>query len=174
MKFRAEHVIRNISVADYESLYFDEAFSEALCQSVKLCRKLISREVLGTALHRAVMVGPDREIPGPVAKILGASRIEYTEHIDYTFGTFAGRWHTVSSVLTDKVQSLGTFLFVPQGPDVVRVVEGDVTVKIFGLGSIVERFIAADVEKSYAEAAAFTNSYLAAHSRSGARHHGAS
>lgn len=162
MKFRAAHTIHKISVADYETLYFDEAFGALLCQSVALRRKLISRQLDGNQLTRAVMVGPQREIPKSVAKILGCERIEYIEHIDYTLGSFAGRWHTVSSVLPDKVRSAGTFAFEPMGADVLRVVEGDIDVKIFGLGGLVERFIAADVQNSYAQAAAFTNDYRAA------------
>lgn len=162
MKFRAAHVIANISLTDYETLYFDETFSQALCQSVQLRRQLISRQLDGRQLHRAVVVGPERQIPGPVAKALGTERIEYTEHIDYSLGSFEGRWQTVSSVLTDKVQSAGTFRFEAKGPDVLRIVEGTVQVQLFGFGTLIERFIAADVEKSYAQAAVFTNRYLAA------------
>jgi hypothetical protein len=160
MKFSAQNLIENVSLADYEVLYFDEAFGQALCREVKLARHLVSREQVGQCLKRAVRVGPEREIPAPVAKILGASRIEYTEHIEYTVGAFAGRWHTVSSLLTDKVHSSGTFKFLAQGRDVMRVVDGDISVKVFGLGGLIERYIAADVERSYAQAADFTNRYL--------------
>lgn len=167
MKFRAAHIIHDVSLADYEQLYFDEAFSIALCKTVQLRRQLISRQLDGSRLQRVVCVGPQREIPAPVAKVLGAERIEYTEHIDYSFGSFAGRWHTVSSVMPDKVQSFGSFSFAAQGAHVLRVVEGEINVKVFGLGKIIERFIVADVEKSYAQAAAYTNTYLAAQHDSG-------
>ena len=68
MKFSSEHIFRSISLAQYEALYFDEAFNEALCKEVKLDRTLDSMENKGGTMHRAVTVGPDREVPAPVAK----------------------------------------------------------------------------------------------------------
>lgn len=160
MKFKTEHTFTGISLADYEKLYFDEDFQVALCQAVKLARKLDKREDDGKTLQRVVTVGPDREIPAPVAKVLGASRIEYAEHVDYTWGSFKGTWKTISSIMTDKVDARGTFSFreTPQG--VVRTMEGEVKVKIFGLGGVVEKFIGADIEKSYQQAAEFTQKWI--------------
>ena len=163
MKFHVEHTFQGVSLAQYEHLFFDEAFNIALCKAVKLARNLESRTVEGGRLERACRIGPDREVPAPVAKIIGAKRIEYTEHLDYTMGSFKGVWKTISSVLTDKVESAGTFTFEGRGNDVVRLVDGDVKVKIFGLGSVVERFIVADVERSYDQAAEFTRTWLKEH-----------
>jgi hypothetical protein len=82
MKFIAEHTFRGLSLADYEKLYFDEAFNIALCKAVNLDRTVVKREEKDGHLSRAVRVSPrDREIPGPLVKVLGSSRIEYTEHV---------------------------------------------------------------------------------------------
>lgn len=162
MKFKVEHAFSGISLADYEKLYFDEDFNVALCKAVELDRELIEREQKGSHLRRVVRVAPrGREIPGPVAKVLGADRIEYTEHLDYDFGTYRGTWKTISSVLPDKVESGGTFAFQAAGDGVKRILEGEVKVKIFGVGGMIERFIVADVEKSYDQAAGFTRDWLA-------------
>jgi hypothetical protein len=161
MKFRVEHIIPNISLEAFETLFFDEPFNIALCQAVNLARTLESRTVEGGRLERATRIGPDREIPGPVAKVLGTNKFEYTEHIDYVLGSFKGAWKTVPAMMADKVESAGTFSFVARGKDVARVVEGDVKVKIFGLGSVIERFVVADVERSYDQAAEFTRQWLA-------------
>jgi len=160
MKFRVEHVFSDISLADYEALFFDETFNTALCKAVRLERTLVKRELEGGRLTRALRISPDREIPGPVAKVIGASKIEYTEHINYTYGSHKATWRTDSSILPDKVESSGALGFLERGGKVVRWVEGDVKVKIFGLGGIVERFIVADVEKSYDNAADFTRRWL--------------
>jgi hypothetical protein len=169
MKFKAEHLFGGISVADYETLYFDEPFNIELCKAVNLDRELVRLDVKGKHLTRVVKAAPrGREIPGPVAKVLGAGRIEYVEHIEYDLGTYAGTWKSISSVMTDKVLSSGTFRFVPTGTGVTRIVEGDVTVKVFGVGGMIERFIIADVEKSYDAAAQFTREYLAKKARAGA------
>ncbi|MBI5508530.1 MAG: DUF2505 family protein [Deltaproteobacteria bacterium] len=160
MKFRAEHSFRGISLADYEQLYFNEDFNAALCKAVKLARALEKRDLKDGKLSRVVRVGPDREIPPPVAKLLGASRIEYTEHLTYTFRSYNGVWHTVSSVFTDKIDSRGTFGFSAVKDGVTRVVEGDIKVKVFGIGGVIERFIVADVERSYKDAAQFTQRFI--------------
>jgi hypothetical protein len=161
MKFRVEHVFTGVGIADYENLYFDEAFNTALCEAVKLTRSLKKRDLVAGKLTRIVRIGAEREIPGPVAKIIGANKLEYTEYIDYAWGSNRGTWRTESAILTDKIESGGQFGFEKRKDGVLRWVEGEIKVKIFGLGSVVERFIVADVEKSYEQAAEFTKRYLA-------------
>ncbi len=160
MQFQVEHRFNGITLADYEKLYFDEAFNGALCSSVKLERELLKMDQQGSKLHRQVRVCPDRELPAPAAKVIGSSKIIYTEHCDYTFGTYRGTWKTLSGILPDKISSNGTFSFRQDGNAVVRRVDGDVKVNIFGIGGIVERGIIADVEKSYAQAAEFTQRWI--------------
>jgi len=163
MRFDVTHKIAGIDVAGFERLYFDEAFNEALCQAVGLKRRLIRLTTEGGNIVREVQITPEREIPAPVAKILGGEAIAYTETIQYTLGSGRGRWQTQSSVLTDKITSDGEiFIRKAAGNDVERQVTGHVTVRIFGLGGIIERFIVADVEKSYEQAAQFSQKYLAA------------
>ena len=161
MKFRCEHRFQGISLYDYERLYFDEEFNVALCRQVNLQRTLISRDESNGRVKRVVKVAPDRQIPAPAAKILGASKIEYTETIEHTFGAGKAVWSTVSSIMTDKVDSRGTVAFAASGSDVVRTVEGDVTVKITFVGGTVERFIIDDIEKSYEKASEFTRNWIA-------------
>lgn len=165
MKFKCEHRFAGLTQAQYEDLYFDEEFNIALCKEVGLARTLLRREIQAGKLRRDVKVGADREIPPAAAKILGASKIEYTETVDYTMGSFRGTWSTLSSVMTDKVDSRGTFAFQTSGDGVNRVIEGDVTVKIPFVGGVVEKFIIADVEKSYEKAAEFTRRWLSSHPR---------
>lgn len=160
MKFKCEHRFRNITLAQYEALYFDEAFNDAMCENVGLQRTLLKREQNGPRIHREVRVSPNREVPAPVAKILGSAKLEYVEHVDYTFGSNRGTWLTISSVMTDKLDTRGTMAFGEQGGSVVRTVEGDINVKIFAVGGVIEKFIVADVEKSYASAAAFTQQWI--------------
>lgn len=162
MKFEASHTFRGISLADYEKLYFDEDFNIALCKAVNLDRTLLKREEKGKHLSRSVKVSPrDREIPGPLVKVLGSSRIEYTEQVEYDFGSYKGTWKSISSVMTDKVESSGIFRLEQAGDGVKRVIEGDIKVKVFGVGGVIERFIVADIEKSYEQAADFTRRWIA-------------
>jgi hypothetical protein len=160
MNFKSVHRFRNVSLTDYEATFFDEAFNIALCKAVGLERTLVSRRVENGRVARVSRIAPQREIPAPVAKILGAAKIEYTENIEYEFGSGKATWKTVSSVMTDKVESRGTITFAQRGAEVERLVEGLVNVKMFGLGGVIEGFIVADVEKSYETAAAFTQKWI--------------
>ena len=160
MQFRIEHVFRNITLEQYGKLYFDEDFNIAMCEDVKLARRVVERDVTPERVHRVLVVGPDREIPAPAAKVLGSNRIEYTEHLDFDFGTYTGQWKTVSSLMTEKVDARGSLRFSDAGGGVRRVVEGDIKVKIFGVGTMVEKFVVADIEKSYERAAAFTQKWI--------------
>ncbi len=161
MKFRCEHRFSGISLADYEQLYFNEEFNLALCQQVGLQRTLLSRDVTDGKIHRVVKVAPDRQIPPAAAKVLGSAKIEYTETVDYVFGSGRGTWSTVSSLMTDKVDSRGTVQLSGDANSALRVIAGDVTVKMTFVGGIVEKFIIDDVNKSYDKAAEFTKNWLA-------------
>lgn len=160
MRFRIEHTFANVSVADYETLYFDEPFNTALCQDVKLARRLLERALTDGRLRRVATIGPQRELPRAVSKIIGSDRIEYTEHIDYQWGKYQGTWKTISSVLSDKVDCKGTFVFNQRNGGVMRVVEGEIAVKVFGIGGVVEKLIVSDIEQSYEKAATFTQRWI--------------
>ncbi|MEM6732382.1 MAG: DUF2505 domain-containing protein [Myxococcota bacterium] len=167
MKFRIEHEFSGISLPDYEVLYFDEPFNEALCEEVNLERELLKLDRDGDKLARDVRVAPrGRQIPKPVAKFLGGARIEYVEKLQYTFGSYRGTWQSVSSLMTEKIQSSGTFTLEEASGGVRRIVEGEIKVKVFGLGGTIEQYIVEDVKKSYNDAATFTRKWLAQKSSS--------
>src|SRR5688572_25274624 len=103
MKFRAEATFTDIPQAAYEELYFDDAFNDEMCKAVRLERTLLKMERAGNVVTRHTRVAPmGRELPGPVAKAVGASRIEYVEELTYDFDKHHGVWQTISSVLPDK------------------------------------------------------------------------
>jgi hypothetical protein len=160
MRFKVEHVFGGIELPAYEKLYFDEPFNVALCQATGLGRTLVKLETRDGLLTRAVLVHPERELPGPVARIIGSGSFEYTEHLEYRLGSFAGTWRTEPAMLKDKIVSQGAFSFAAAPGGIRRVVEGEVKVKIFGLGGVIEAFVVADVEKSYARAAEFTRGWI--------------
>lgn len=163
MDFRVAHVFSGIDRAAYEKLYFDESFNVALCRSVKLDRTLVSFDDQDGVLKRRVRVRANRQLPRPVAKILGAEYIEYTEHLEYRWGSFRGTWRTISAVLPDKVETQGLFRFEDSVAGVQRIVEGTVRVKIFGVGGLVEKGVVEDVRTSYDNAARFTREWIAGH-----------
>lgn len=161
MKFKADHLIEGIAVERYAQMYFEDAFNDAMCVAVNLVRKPIKMERTGNKVVRHVHVEPQgREIPGPVAKLLGQSRFGYVEELEFDFGTNEGVWRTIPTILPDKVTTGGTLRFVSESNGTRRIVHGDIEVRVFGIGGIVERFICSDAEKSYADAAEFTRRWV--------------
>lgn len=160
MHFVASHTFSQSTPRGLAALYFDEPFNEALCANGKLRRELLSLRREGDLLHRAVRVEPERTLPAPAAKWLGAERFGYVEHMAFDFAALRGTWRIEPALLADKIHSSGTLSFTPTPEGAQRTVEGEFQVKVFGLGGTIERFVVADVEKSYGEAAAFTARYL--------------
>ena len=161
MKFAIEHPFTGVDLPAYEALYFDEPFNEALCAKLGLQRTVNKLTRTGARLQRVCRIVPQREIPAPEAKLMGDGHLVYTETLDYSWGSMGGTWKTVTDLLPDKVLCAGNFAFVGQaGGGVMRRIDGEVKVKIFAVGGMIERFIVADVERSYAAAATFTQAWI--------------
>ena len=160
MKFEIAHTFA-VTPEQYEAIYFDEAFGAASCDAVNLGRTLLKLEKTDGRIVRQVRVEPQREIPGPVAKLIGNAKIAYVEEVDYDVAKRVGRWRTVPNIASDKIETGGTFEFVASGTGTTRLLKGDITVKVFGLGGFIEKFIVEDVKKSYEKAAAFTREWIA-------------
>ncbi|MBJ80507.1 MAG: hypothetical protein CMH60_04240 [Myxococcales bacterium] len=160
MNFQLEHLFRNISLEDFEKLYFDEDLNVALCKEVNLGRDVQERDITDEHIKRVIKVSPDRQIPAPVAKVIGGQKLEYTEYLNYKWGSLKGEWKTVSSIMSDKIDTKGTFSFVETPQGVRRLVDGHVKVKVFGVGKIVETLVVADVKKGFEDAANFTQKWI--------------
>ena len=162
MHFTLEHTFSGITLAEYETLYFDEAFSEEMCAAVKVGRTLLRLDRQPGLLTRHVRCEPIRDLPGPVSALLGGRRFAYVEELEFDLGKGEGRWRVIPNVASEKVDAGGTLHFeaVPGGGGVKRIVRGEIAFSLFGVGRIVERFVVAEVEKSYEDASRFTRAYL--------------
>jgi hypothetical protein len=160
MKLQIEHTF-GVTPAEYAAFYFDEGFSEDLCAAVKLGRTLLRLDRTPTRLIRHVRCEPVREVPAPLAKLMDGHRFHYVEELDFDLETLRGRWRVVPSLIPDKVDASGTHDFEDAGGKTRRVVRGEVKVSVFGIGGLVERFVIGEVQKSYDDAAAFTQTFLA-------------
>jgi hypothetical protein len=160
MKFRVEHTYEGVTFPEYEAIHFDEDFNAALSASVKLGRTVLKLERTPERIVRHVRIEPTRDIPGPVAKILGGKKFSYVEELEYEIGKGRGHWRTIPNILPDKLDSQGTLELVAAPGGVKRIVAGEIKVSVFGIGGIIEKFVVGDVEKSYDAAATFTREWL--------------
>lgn len=160
MKFSTESVFRGIEFAEFEKLYFDEEFNIAMCKDNNLARTVIAREDDGDKLHRELRIGPDRELPSAVKKVLKTDRLEYVEKLDYVWGSKRATWETIPSVFANKVDARGTIRFEEVSGGVRRIAEGEIKVKLMGVGGMVEKLVIGDVEKSFINAGGFTQRWI--------------
>jgi hypothetical protein len=160
MKLLITDTFPGITVSDYEALYFDEAFTIALAEAVKIGRTLLRLDRAPDRVVRHVRCEPIRDIPGPVAMVLGGRRFAYAEEIDFRLGEGEGAWRVVPNVAADKVRAEGTLHFELADGGVRRIVRGEVSIPLLGIGGLLERVVVAEVEKSYEQASAFTRKYL--------------
>ena len=155
MKLAIEHVFA-IAPAAFETLYFDEAFNIAQGEALSLSREVRKLERTPERIVRHVWWEP-RVAPGAKPK----TRAGFTDELDYDVGTRRGMWRTIPSMYGDRGQMSGTIEFVAAGEGTKRIVRGEVAVRMFGLGRIIEKIIVTEVEKSFEATAKFTRDWLA-------------
>jgi hypothetical protein len=160
MRFTTEARFRGVTLPELEELYFDEAFNIAMCRDNGLQRQVLSLDKKDGRLSRRLKIGPERELPAPIKKVIGSDRLEYEERLEYTFGSYEARWVVVPGVLASKVRSEGTIRFRADRDAVVRTAAGEVEVKILGVGGMIEKVIIGDVERSFVNAAGFTQRWI--------------
>lgn len=161
MRLTIEHVFERIGVADYEQLYFDEPFNDALGRELKLGRHLVRFDRSETRIVRHVCYEPARQDGHPIDHAYGSSRASFVEELDYDVAARRGAWRTTPNRWADRVTNAGTIEFAAAPGGTRRTVRGDVKVSAFGLGKIVERMVVAEIEKSYTATTAFTRAWLA-------------
>jgi hypothetical protein len=161
LKVNIEHLIEGVGQADYEALYFDEPFNVALGEALGLGRQLLRLDRAADRIVRHVCCEPQRDPDSPAGQAFGTSRASFIEELDYDLRAHRGTWRTIPNMIPDRVSNTGTLEIVEAPRGVRRIVRGEVKVKLFGFGGLVERMVVAEIEKSYAGAAAFTTNWLA-------------
>jgi uncharacterized protein DUF2505 len=155
-----EHAFTGVTRARFEDLFFDEAFNTALGVKLRLGRRVLRFERTADRVVRHVRCEPDHDPDSPAKQVFGSSRASFVEELEYDLRSHRGRWRTIPNMFTDRVRNAGTLEIDELADGVRRVVRGEVVVKLFGFGRLVEKMIVAEIEKSYATTAAFTTEWL--------------
>ncbi len=101
----------------------------------------------------------DVPIPGPVKTVLGDLNTFVVELIMDTRSN-QGTLEILPARMADKIKAGGRIFFEQQGDRWVQNVVGDVTVKLFGVGKLVEKFIVGTFQKSFDLECKLRNDYL--------------
>jgi hypothetical protein len=160
----------------WNEIFLDEEFNRKLYLE-KLGfneYRVKSQEDSGDSVRRVLIaVPPMGDVPGALRKLLGDS-VSYEERGTLSKGAGRYEFSVVPGVLADKVTITGSLHLEPLGEERSRrVFRATINAKIFGLGGVLERKIATDLERSQHAGGRFTNAYLERRASQGAKGAGA-
>jgi Protein of unknown function (DUF2505) len=161
-RVRIEHTF-DCSEETFWSLFLEEKYNQDLfCGYLKFpFWKVTSAEETPTELRRVIEVEPYvGELPGAIKAVVG-DKIRYREEgrLDKEKRRYFVK--VVPSRLADKLLVSGEQYTESLGDKKCkRIFLAEITVKVFGVGGMIEKRIAADLERSYELGAKFTNRYV--------------
>lgn len=166
MKFTCSNVFDTDAETFWTKIFFDPEYNTRLyldALDFEGFEQLSLTGEPGGDRMRRMKTAPRTEMPALVEKLIGGS-ITYTE--EGRFDAKSGKWTfaITTSKLSDKIGISGVLWVEPRGDrKIERFCETDVTVKIFGVGGTIEKFIAETTRESYVKTARFTNAWIAKH-----------
>ena len=122
-------------------------------------RELLSSEERNGTVFMTVRVTVNKPLPPMAAKVIGGNQLSWIQEqiVDHSQKTM--RWK-IAIPKAAKVQAFGSFSVKEDGDKSLRVVDGDVQVKIPIVGKKAEKHICAQLEESYERSARFTQDWL--------------
>ena len=163
MRFTINHLIDTDEETFWQKIFFDEPFNRELCLGhlgFEVFRVLEMKREQNGVITRRIQNQPPAEIPGPVKKALGDST-SFVEEGRFDPASRKWRFKVIPAVAPDRIRTDGLLWVEPRGPKrVERIIEVETTVKVFGLGRLVEELIARQTRESYDRAAVFTNRWI--------------
>ncbi len=100
--------------------------------------------------------------PKALIKVFGNS-VSFEEHgqLDRSSDPWVYRFRVKPGTFEKKIQISGQLIMTPREGGSWREVDFDIDCSIFGVGGIFERFVKAEINKSYDQSAEFTNEFIA-------------
>lgn len=154
-----------------------DSFWNELCFSLEYQRRLFceglgfhSMEVLSnegdlaTGIKRRLRLVVPVSAPAPITKLFG-SLVTIDEVGEFDPRTQCWSYRMVPSLFADRIDIRGRVRVVPKDGGVEQVSENSVTCRLFGLGGVIEPFVARSTEEGHADKAKFTRRYLAERQR---------
>jgi Protein of unknown function (DUF2505) len=145
-------------------LYFDDAYREALDREIGLAEHVIlSDEPRGDKRFIRARLTPRREVPRAVQKMVKSATLGYVEERLYDADRSRIDWTALHGALGRRFHCQGLFRVEREGDGSRRVLEGEIRVSILGVGKLIEKTIASDVEGTYDVSARFIARWLEDH-----------
>lgn len=163
MRYTIKHTIETDVDTFWTKLFFDADFTRAMfVEGLHFITYNVLEEVRSPngVISKLVECAPKIELPAPARKIFG-NTAGYTEIGRYDPTQRKYFADVVPKVAADKIKTTSETWVEPRGDKrCERLVTVDTTVKVFGLGTILEGFIEQQTRDQYAKAAEFTNRWI--------------
>lgn len=153
MKFTVEIRARGTSLARMHEIYFSPEFDRAVAEETGLlAREECERSTLDDGRERVrTRVVPRIALPLAVQKAIQGKAIRYDEVVIFDPRSNTADF-SIRSVAGKRVQVNGTIAFIEEGTDVRLRFDGEARIRIFGVGSMLERYLVGEVTGRYAKA----------------------
>jgi hypothetical protein len=165
MKFHVDHRFERTTLERFIAVYFSEHFNSEVAAISGLRTRTLVEEVIEAdgRRRRRVRMHPNVTLPAAIKRFASEDQIHYDEVSTYD-PTRHEVHFKIDSRANDRIRFEGTIRFVAEGSGVRRIIDSEIDVNVpFGVGSVIERFIDAEVQKGYAKIQPFLQGYLDRH-----------
>lgn len=153
--------IRGVDFDRLTRVYLSQEFNEALGPAIALKeRRIIAHETLPDGKERwRIRSKPDVHLPTAVRKLMRDYQVQYDELLVLDRSERKATFQIRSPA--GKAVRVGGYIYFRE--DARRTsfhFDGDVNVRVFGIGRLIERLIVSEVKRRYAKAEAFLQEYV--------------
>ena len=130
-------------------IYWDVGFQQKLAQVVRLKEHtVVSDEDSVTCRTASVFISPQREFPSVVRRVVKNATAAFVEDRRWVKAESCVYWNVRPQALEGRANCQGTLRVTATATGCERLIEGEVTVRLMGVGGLVERLVASNVTES--------------------------
>jgi hypothetical protein len=161
-EFTLKFSLRHALPADIQtawSIVMSDEFADASYAHSGTVRETLSSEEREDKTFSQLKITVQNKLPPIAAKVVGSTQLIWIQDQIINNQEFMMHWR-IRIPNAEKISASGTFTLIPQGDHCLRIVEGDVQVKIPLIGNKVEQHVCRQLERSYLKTAIFTQEWL--------------
>lgn len=163
-KFTMTHELRCEPEA-FWAAFFDPEFNKQMyLQDLGFpAYEVVEHRETPTEIVHVVAGTPKMNVPGPVAKLMGAN-FSYREEGRFNKATSVWSWKVIPSAMADKMRHEGTMRIERAGEGKVRrIATIEIEAKIFGIGGLIESSTEKQLREGWDKSAGVLQRWLDAH-----------
>lgn len=144
-------------------MYWDDEFDQMLRKDSTVERELVSERSEGQVNVRRLRFTPEKELPKPVAKLVGSKKLIYEQENRFDADRGEMQWQVIPSFLPGKFSAKGKYVVRATAGGCERIVEGHIDVKVRFIGGQIEKAVVAEIEQSYNKTVGACHAWLSKH-----------